>query len=283
MRPTPLMQPSDAPTAGPGRLAKILVIEDHRDLALGLRANLEVEGYEVEVAYTGKDGLRKDATGRPALVVLDLMLPDIEGYDVLSRLRRDGLEMPVVILTARGQEVDKVRGFRLGADDYVTKPFGVMELLVRIEAILRRSRATPAARRSGGAVHRIGNLEVDEDDHRVLRDGLEIAIAPKAFELLVALLRKDGRVATRLELLRDVWGYSSAVTTRTVASWRRIPPSRSTSSPCGRWGTGCSARLGRAARRPLSGESQAGRRPARPPPAPPRVTAGRRKGLPLRS
>ncbi len=216
MRPTPLMQPSDAPTAGPGRLAKILVIEDHRDLALGLIANLEVEGYEVEVAYTGKDGLRKAATGRPALVVLDLMLPDIEGYDVLSRLRRDGLEMPVVILTARGQEVDKVRGFRLGADDYVTKPFGVMELLVRIEAILRRSRATPAARRSGGAVHRIGNLEVDEDDHRVLRDGLEIAIAPKAFELLVALLRKDGRVATRLELLRDVWGYSSAVTTRTV-------------------------------------------------------------------
>jgi len=212
----PLMPRSDGATAGAGRMAKILVIEDNRDLALGLRANLEVEGYEVDVAYTGKDGLRKAETGRPALVVLDLMLPDIEGYDVLSRLRRDGLETPVLILTARGQEVDKVRGFRLGADDYVTKPFGVMELLVRIEAILRRSGAATAARRPGGAVHRIGDLEVDEDDHRVLRDGVAIAIAPKAFELLVALLRKDGRVATRLELLRDVWGYSSAVTTRTV-------------------------------------------------------------------
>jgi two-component system alkaline phosphatase synthesis response regulator PhoP len=200
----------------PAHMAKILVIEDHRDLALGLRANLEVEGYEVDVAYTGKDGLRKAATGRPALVILDLMLPDIEGYDVLSRLRRDGLDMPVLILTARGQEVDKVRGFRLGADDYVTKPFGVMELLVRIEAILRRAGPGVAGPRRVGAVHQIGDLEIDEEDHRVRRGGEEVGITPKAFDLLIALLRKDGRVATRVELLRDVWGYSSAVTTRTV-------------------------------------------------------------------
>jgi two-component system alkaline phosphatase synthesis response regulator PhoP len=199
-------------------MVRILVIEDHRDLALGLRANLEVEGYEVEVAYTGKDGLRKAATARPALVVLDLMLPDIDGYDVLSRLRQDGLGMPVLILTARGQEVDKVRGFRLGADDYVTKPFGVMELLVRIEAILRRTGAAAAGPRRRGAVRRIGDLEIDEEDHRVRKGGEDVAITPKAFELLAALLRKDGRVATRVELLRDVWGYSSAVTTRTVDS-----------------------------------------------------------------
>src|SRR5215212_3833504 len=109
---------------------------------MGLRANLEVEGYDVAVANTGEDGLR-EARGVPApdLVILDLMLPDIDGYEVLARMRRAGLEMPVVILTARGEEVDKVRGFRTGADDYVTKPFGVMELLVRIQAILRRGAA----------------------------------------------------------------------------------------------------------------------------------------------
>jgi DNA-binding response OmpR family regulator len=123
-------------------------------------------------------------------------------------MRRDGLDMPVLILTARGQEVDKVRGFRLGADDYVTKPFGVMELLVRIEAILRRT-ARPTVRC-------VGDIEIDEADHRVRRGGKDVVLTPKAFELLLALLRKRGRVASRVELLRDVWRYSSAVTTRTV-------------------------------------------------------------------
>jgi DNA-binding response OmpR family regulator len=204
------------------------VVEDQRDLALGLRANLEVEGYAVEVAHTGQDGLRLARDRDPALVLLDLMLPDIEGYDVLARLRQDGLEMPVLILTARGEELDKVRGFRLGADDYITKPFGVMELLVRIEAVLRRSgRGGKPVRRSqartdgppsprDARVLRFGEIEIDVDDHRVTRGGEHVALTPKAFELLLALVRKQGRVATRVELLRDVWGYSSAVTTRTV-------------------------------------------------------------------
>jgi two-component system alkaline phosphatase synthesis response regulator PhoP len=195
-------------------MTKILVVEDQRDLAKGLKANLEVEGYDVDVAHTGHDALRKIAESSAGLVLLDLMLPDLEGYDVLARLRGDGHTMPVLILTARGEEVDKVRGFRLGADDYVTKPFGVMELVVRIEALLRRSgsRAESAAR----SVHRIGDIEIDVDDHRVRRGGREVSLSPKAFELLLALVRKDGRVATRVELLRDVWGYASAVTTRTV-------------------------------------------------------------------
>ena len=107
-------------------MTRILVVEDQKDLALGLQANLEVEGYEVLVAHAGEDGLRKAMSGQPDLVILDLMLPDTDGYDVLSRMRSAGLDMPVVILTARGEEVDKVRGFRTGADDYVTKPFGVM-------------------------------------------------------------------------------------------------------------------------------------------------------------
>lgn len=209
-----------------GMVTKILVIEDQRDLALGLRANLEVEGYEVDVASTGEEGLRKATGARPSLILLDLMLPDIEGYEVLARLRDAGLTMPVLILTARGEELDKVRGFRLGADDYVTKPFGVMELLVRIEAVLRRSRAAapaaiatrsvahePAAR---GESYRFGTIEIDADDHRVRRGGRDVALTPKAYDLLLALVRKNGRVATRVELLRDVWGYASAVTTRTV-------------------------------------------------------------------
>jgi two-component system alkaline phosphatase synthesis response regulator PhoP len=196
-------------------MTTILVVEDQHDLARGLKANLEVEGYDVDVAHTGEDALRALAANPPGLVLLDLMLPDLEGYDVLARLRRDGLTMPVLILTARGEEVDKVRGFRLGADDYVTKPFGVMELMVRIEALLRRAGASAGATRST-TLHRIGDIEIDVEDHRVRRNGHDVPLSPKAFELLLALVRKNGRVATRVELLRDVWGYASAVTTRTV-------------------------------------------------------------------
>jgi two-component system, OmpR family, alkaline phosphatase synthesis response regulator PhoP len=197
-------------------VTKVLVIEDERDLALGLRANLEVEGYEVVVAHTGSDGLQAARTEAPDIVLLDLMLPDTDGYDVLARMRRARLEMPVLVLTARGEEIDKVRGFRTGADDYVTKPFGVMELLVRIQAILRR-----AGVRTGGASakrqrHTVGDWEVDVEERVVRRAGDDVALTPKAFDLLLALLQKDGKVASRLDLLRDVWGYSSAVTTRTV-------------------------------------------------------------------
>jgi two-component system alkaline phosphatase synthesis response regulator PhoP len=195
--------------------ARILVVEDQADLARGLQANLEVEGYEVIVAGTGAAALRAVSERTPSLVLLDLMLPDIEGYDVLARLRAGGHAMPVLILTARGEEVDKVRGFRLGADDYLTKPFGVMELLVRIEALLRRARPGVASAVPEELI-RIGDITIDVADHMVYRDVEEVPLTPKAFELLLALYRKAGRVATRVELLRDVWGYSSAVTTRTV-------------------------------------------------------------------
>ena len=196
-------------------MTTILVIEDQKDLALGLQANLEVEGYEVLVAHAGEDGLRAAKRAQPDLVILDLMLPDTDGYDVLARLRKAGLDMPVVILTARGEEVDKVRGFRTGADDYVTKPFGVMELLVRIQAILRRG-APRAGGRVPDEVRRVGSIEVDVADRTVRRDGAEVALTPKAFDLLLALIDKGGRVASRHDLLRNVWGYASSVTTRTV-------------------------------------------------------------------
>jgi DNA-binding response OmpR family regulator len=195
-------------------MSRILIIEDERDLALGLRANLEIEGYEVSLAHEGEVGFRHAMRGAPDLVILDLMLPDVDGYDVLRRMRQARLEMPVLLLTARSEELDKVRGFRTGADDYVTKPFGVMELLVRIEAILRRGR--PRAAASVESTYRFGDVEVDVDGRLVSRGGHEVALTPKAFDLLVALLQREGKVATRLDLLRDVWGYSPSITTRTL-------------------------------------------------------------------
>ena len=199
---------------GAQAVSRILIIEDERDLALGLRANLEIEGYEVSLAHEGEEGFRHAIRGAPDLVILDLMLPDVDGYDVLRRMRQARLEMPVLLLTARSEELDKVRGFRTGADDYVTKPFGVMELLVRIEAILRRGH--PRGSAASESIYRFGDVEVDVDGRLVRRDGRDVALTPKAFDLLVALLQRDGKVATRLDLLRDVWGYSPSITTRTL-------------------------------------------------------------------
>ena len=196
-------------------MARILVVEDERDLARGLQANLEVEGYDVAVANSGEDGLRLACEGPVDLVLLDLMLPGMDGYDVLSRLRKSGVDVPVLILTARAEEVDKVRGFLAGADDYVTKPFGVMELLLRIGAILRRGRA-PGTAPVASDTRRVGPIEVDVADRSVRVNERPVSLTPKAFDLLLALMQRQGRVASRHDLLRDVWGYAESVTTRTV-------------------------------------------------------------------
>jgi len=193
-------------------MTRILIIEDNHDLAFGLRNNLEIEGYQVNIAEDGGAGLQCARTSTPDLVVLDLMLPGMDGYRVLRQLRDDGLSMPVLILTARGEEADKVLGFRLGADDYVTKPFGVLELLARIEALLRRSRPTDAA----PAVERFGDVEVSTATREVRRHGERVPLTPMEFDLLVALLRRRGAIVSRLELLTSVWGHSSSVLTRTV-------------------------------------------------------------------
>lgn len=198
-------------------MKRILVIEDNPDLAYGLRNNLEIEGYDVEVARDGPKGLARARAVFPDLVVLDLMLPGLDGFRVLKTLRDEGLGMPVLILTARGEEADKVRGLRLGADDYVTKPFGVLELLARVEALFRRV-AEP--RRNGGpppaAVETFGDIEVLAPSRTVLRRGAAVGLTPKEYDLLVALLRREGACATRHELLTEVWGYSAEVMSRTV-------------------------------------------------------------------
>ena len=190
----------------------ILVVEDNSDLAYGLRNNLEIEGYTVTVASTGAEGLATARRLRPDLMVLDLMLPEMDGFRVLKALRAEGHQWPILILTARGEEADKVRGLRLGADDYVTKPFGVLELLARVEALLRRS----APGGVGPSVWRFGAIEVDPNARAVRRGGAEVSLTPKEFDLLVALLDRQGGVASRYDLMQSVWSYQADVSSRTV-------------------------------------------------------------------
>ena len=193
-------------------MSRILVLEDNADLAYGLRNNLEIEGYEVDVVEDGARGLERARASSPDLIILDLMLPGMDGFRVLRSLRDEGLRMPVLVLTARGEEVDKVRGLRLGADDYVTKPFGVLELLARVEALLRRS----APPEDSDTPEGFGDVEVIRASRLVRRAGTPVLLTPKEYDLLVALLGRRGAVVSRSQLLAEVWGYSAEVFSRTV-------------------------------------------------------------------
>lgn len=194
----------------------ILIVEDNPDLAYGLRNNLEIEGYGVEVAADGPSGLEQARELEPDLVILDLMLPKMDGYHVLRKLREEGFDIPVLILTARGEEADKVQGFRLGADQYVTKPFGLLELLARVESLIRLTDRRENGGNESMAVHRFGDVVVDTAAHRVTREGDGVSLTPKEYELLVALLRRRGAAVSRRELLDEVWGYPEIVVSRTV-------------------------------------------------------------------
>jgi two-component system response regulator MtrA len=195
--------------------SRILVVEDNADLAAGIEYNLSLEGYQVKVAGDGRAAIHDASDWKPDLVLLDLMLPGVDGYRVLQEIRSSGSRVPVVILTARGEEADKVRGFRLDADQYVTKPFGILELLERIAALLRRT-----ARDGASAPQNLsfGDVSVDLGSRTVSRAGRPVALTPKAYELLLALVRRDGDVASRAELLKEVWGYGAFIMTRTVDS-----------------------------------------------------------------
>jgi DNA-binding response OmpR family regulator len=196
-------------------VTRILVIEDNRNLATGLRNNLEIEGYEVGVAGDGTTGLALARSTMPDLIILDLMLPGMDGYRVLKTLRDDGIDTPVLILSARGEETDKVLGFHLGADDYVAKPFGLLELLARVDALLRRAASASTKNKLSTPVI-FGDVQVDPGTHTVRRGGEAVTLRPKEYDLLVALLQRRGQVVSRAELLEEVWGYSGEVYSRTV-------------------------------------------------------------------
>lgn len=197
-------------------MTRVLVVEDNEDLAFGLQTALQSEGYEVVVAYDGRAGLERAKEVGPDLILLDLMLPELDGYSVLREARRSGLDVPILILTARGEEADKVLGLDWGADDYVTKPFGTMELLARVRALLRRTQPDTDSVSDESPVESFGEVEIDRASHTVTLRGEPVALTPKEFDLLLALVSRRGAVATRLELLKEVWGYEAEVMSRTV-------------------------------------------------------------------
>jgi len=196
-------------------VTSVLVVDDERDLLSVLDFNLRSGGFETLLATTGEQALAHLRRRVPDLVLLDLMLPDVSGTELCARIKSDPRtkHVPVVMLTAKGEEIDRVVGFEVGADDYVTKPFSVRELVLRLRAVLRRSRAGRAEERPPESV---GPLRVDLDAHRAFVDGAEIQLTPLEFKLLTTLMARLGRVQSREQLLEDVWEMSSELETRTV-------------------------------------------------------------------
>jgi DNA-binding response OmpR family regulator len=191
---------------------KILVIEDDPAILRGLTDNLKFERYEVQTASDGETGYRFAMTEKPNLIVLDLMLPRLSGFDLCRRLRTDGVQTPILMLTARGDEIDRVHGLDIGADDYVTKPFSLQELLARIRALLRRTQTQHGL----PTQLRFGNVEVDFLRYEARRRGKTVEMTRKEFAVLRLLASREGQAVTRDELLNEVWGYEAYPVSRTV-------------------------------------------------------------------
>lgn len=198
-------------------MAYILLVEDEPHMQQGLRDNLEFEGYSVDVASDGQAGLDKMVTGRYDLVLLDVMLPKMSGFDACRQARSQGMTTPVIMLTAKGEEIDKVLGLEFGADDYVTKPFSLRELLARVKAMLRRqARLQTEAPDTTPDNVQIGRLEVRFDTYDAFENGEAVALTHREFEVLKYLYEHSNETVSRDALLRDVWGYEGFPTTRTV-------------------------------------------------------------------
>ena len=192
---------------------RILLVEDEPSLVLTLTDRLLSEGYEVEAAGDGDAAVDRAIAGSFDMVLLDVMLPGRDGFEVCRELRQRGLQIPIVMLTARGQVVDRVVGLKLGADDYVTKPFEMIELLARMEAIFRRARASSS---SPAGTYAFGSVRVDFRSGEVFRDGEPVTLSALEFKLLAFFIQNRGALLTRDELLDKVWGYDAMPTTRTV-------------------------------------------------------------------
>ncbi|MCG8460432.1 MAG: response regulator transcription factor, partial [Holophagales bacterium] len=202
-------------SAEPGR-GTLLIVEDDESMAVALRDGFELEGYSVRSARDGLEALEMVAAHRPDLIVLDVMLPRLSGLDVCRRLRADGRGVPILLLTARGQEIDKVLGLELGADDYVTKPFSFLELATRVKALLRRASGqlgTPAP-----STYSFGDVCLDFERHGATKGGEPLQLTARELRMLELFVRRRGAVVTRDQLLDEVWGYDAIPFTRTVDS-----------------------------------------------------------------
>ena len=195
-------------------MTKILIVEDEPNMRMGLKDNLEFEGYEISIAEDGEKGLKMIRENQYNLVILDVMMPKISGLDVCKTIRKEGVQTPVILLTAKGEEIDKVLGLELGADDYVTKPFSLRELLARIKAILRRGDSSIPSEEQTEA--KIGKLIVDFKNYKAFSDDLPVQMSHKEFEILHHFWKKGNSAISREELLTEIWGYDETPTTRTV-------------------------------------------------------------------
>ena len=192
---------------------KILIIEDEEDLVKGIKMNLVDEGYEVDYALNGKIGLEKALTEKPDLILLDIMLPGMNGLEICKELRRKNMDIPILMLTAKGEEIDKVIGLEMGADDYISKPFSIRELLARVKAHLRREN------RGGETVPEVVHLEsikIDFGHFKVIRKDNETDLTSLEVDVLRYLIGQDGKVVSRDDLLNRIWGYEKFPTTRTI-------------------------------------------------------------------
>lgn len=215
-------------------MAKVLVVEDEVGIRMTLVDRLRAEGYEVEEAADGVEGYERGRQGGLDIIMLDLMLPGKPGLEVCRDLRREGVSTPLLMLTAKGQLMDKVRGLRTGADDYMVKPFEMLELLARIEALLRRDRMVAATAES--QIYRFGEVQVDAKQAAVFRSGQQLQLSAKEYHLLLYFVRHRRQTLSRDVLLREVWKYRSGLSTRTVdvhVGWLRQKIEEDTRKP--RW------------------------------------------------
>jgi two-component system alkaline phosphatase synthesis response regulator PhoP len=191
-------------------MRSVLIIEDNSTMLRGLKDNFELKGYSVRIAQDGETGLRKALGESPDLIILDIMLPKINGYEVCNKIRKKNLDMPIIMLTAKDRESDVILGLNLGADDYVTKPFSVKELLARAEAFMRRrTKEEPV-------VYEFGNYSLDTLSSTLTRDNEEIKLTPGEFKILHLFLRRAGCTLTCDEIRNNVWGYSHFITLRDI-------------------------------------------------------------------
>jgi len=195
-------------------MKKILIVEDEINMLKGLQDNLEFEGYDVDIAENGQIGLEKIRGNQYDLILLDIMLPHISGFDICKTVRKEGNVTPIILLTARGEEMDKVRGLELGADDYITKPFSLRELIARIKAVLRRTEAENKAQNTDEC--RIGKLNVNFRTYEAYVDNNAVKMSSKEVEILKYLCNHKNQAVDRFDIMNKVWGVNNEITTRTV-------------------------------------------------------------------